>query len=231
MVNLRTLFRHYRQLAVIASLVFTTLVCTGLLVLRIAYSHRATYLWLMWNLFLAWLPTIGALIAYNVYKTQSWLKWLVASLCSLVWLIFFPNALYLVTDLIHLHPQSDAPFWFDLILLVAFAWTGFFLGLVSLSLMQEVVRKVAGTITSWLFALGVLGLSSFGIYLGRFLRWNSWDVFLNPLRLLGDVAEQVRHPLAHSQTLVFSMLFAFFFVAMYLTLMALMHFRHEAQEG
>jgi len=231
MVNLRTFFRHYRQLAVIASLVFATFVCIGLLVLRVAYSHRSTYSWLMWNLFLAWLPAFSALVAYNVYKKQSWLKWLVTPGCALVWLVFFPNALYLVTDLIHLHPQSDAPFWFDLILLVAFAWTGFFLGLVSLSLMQEVVRKVAGTITSWLFALGVLGLSSFGIYLGRFLRWNSWDLFFNPLRLLGDVAEQVRHPLAHFQTLVFSSLFAFVFVAMYLTLIAVTHFQHEAQES
>jgi uncharacterized membrane protein len=231
MVNLRTFFRHYRQLAVIASLIFATLVCIGLLVLRIAYSHRSTYSWLMWNLFLAWLPAFSALVAYDVYKKQSWLKWLVAPLCALVWLIFFPNALYLVTDLIHLHPQSDAPFWFDLILLVAFAWTGFFLGLISLSLMQEILRRMVGTVVSWLFALGVLALSSFGIYLGRFLRWNSWDVFFNPLRLLGDVAEQVRHPLQHFQTLVFSSLFAFFFVAMYLTLMAVTHFRHEAQEG
>jgi len=136
-----------------------------------------------------------------------------------------------VTDLIHLRPQSDAPYWYDLILLVAFAWTGFFLGLVSLSLMQEIIRKVAGSVASWLFALGALALSSFGIYLGRFLRWNSWDVFLNPLRLLGDVAEQLRHPLAHFQTVVFSALFAFFFVAMYLTLVALTHFQHEVREG
>ena len=69
----------------------------------------------MWNLFLAWLPAFSALVAYNVYKKQSWLKWLVAPLCALVWLIFFPKALYLVTDLIHLRPQSDAPFWFDLL--------------------------------------------------------------------------------------------------------------------
>jgi len=231
MFKLRPFLRHYRQLTVIASLFFATFVCIGLLVLRIAYSHRTTYSWLMWNLFLAWLPAFSALVAYNFYKNQSWLKWLVTPGWAIVWLIFFPNSLYMVTDLIHLRPQSDAPYWYDLILLVAFAWTGFFLGLVSLSLMQEIIRKVAGSVASWLFALGALALSSFGIYLGRFLRWNSWDVFLNPLRLLGDVAEQLRHPLAHFQTVVFSALFAFFFVAMYLTLVALTHFQHEVREG
>jgi uncharacterized membrane protein len=231
MFKLLRAFFHSRQLALIASLLFATLVCIGLLVLRVAYSHSYTYVWLLWNLFLAWLPALSALVAYNLYKRRSLLIWLIVPICVLVWFFFFPNAPYLVTDLVHLRPTPGAPFWYDLLLLVTFAWTGFFVGLISLVLMQEIVCNLVGTLVSWLFAVAVLALSSFGIYLGRFLRWNSWDVFFNPLRMLVEILQGMRHPFAHAQTVVFSVLMACFLVAMYLTLTALMHFRPEVREG
>ncbi|MEP7356720.1 MAG: DUF1361 domain-containing protein, partial [Anaerolineales bacterium] len=178
----RAVLRQYRQFAVLVSLGFATLVSLGLLALRVIYSHRLEYTYLAWNLFLAWLPMLCALAAYNAGKRRSRLSWLVVAGCALAWLLFFPNAPYLLTDILHLQPSQNAPLWFDLVLLLAFAWTGFFLGLVSLILMQSLVRRAAGrrcrqftaAIASWAFALAVLGLSGFGIYLGRFLRWNSW---------------------------------------------------------
>jgi uncharacterized membrane protein len=219
-ILLRTYLRRHRQLAVLASLAFASAVCIGLLLLRIVRSHGLTHIYLLWNLFLAWLPMVCSLAAYNVYKRSSRLSWLVVGTCALVWLLFFPNAPYLLTDLIHLNPQGDVPFWFDLILIVAFAWTGSFLGLISLFLMQALVRKAIGTIASWLFALGVLGVSGFGIYLGRFLRWNSWDVITNPVPVLMDIGHQLRHPLANFQTVVFSVLFSVFLLTAYLILMS-----------
>ena len=228
---LRAFFRHYRQLAVIASLIFATLVCVGLLVLRVAYAHNSHYSWLLWNLFLAWLPAGSAVLAYNLQKRHSRLSWVLISVCAVTWFFFLPNAPYLVTDMLHLHAQEDAPLWFDLLLLLAFAWTGFFLGLVSLLLMQEIVRRLVGVVAGWIFALAMLGLSSFGIYLGRFLRWNSWDVVFNPLRLLADVAGPIIHPRTHPQTVIFSVLFAFFLMAMYLTLAAVMNFQHEGRQS
>jgi len=227
---IQTRFRHQPQLAVIGSLVFATLVCIGMFGLRVAHSHSFTYRYLLWNLFLAWVPIFSALIAYNLQKRHSWANWLLIPACALFWLVFFPNAPYLITDIMHLQRQTAVPFWYDLILFVAFAWTGFFLGLVSLFLMHEIVRKAAGTAVSWLFAAGVLGLSSFGIYLGRFLRWNSWDIFLNPGRLFADVSEQVQDPFTRFQAFVFSVLFACFFFAMYLTLVAIAHFQQEMRE-
>lgn len=224
-------FRHYRQLAVIASLISASVFCFGLLVLRTAYSHNSHYVWLLWNLFLAWLPAASALVAYNLHKRHSRFSWLLVSVCAVTWFFFLPNAPYLVTDMVHLYARPDAPFWFDLLLLVSFAWTGFFLGLVSLLLMQEIVRRLAGTVTSWAFAFVMLGLSSFGIYLGRFLRWNSWDVLSNPLRLLVDVTQPLIHPLSHMQTVVFSVLFALFLAAMYLTLAAVMNFQTEVRRS
>ena len=224
-------FRHYRQLALVGSLTFATLVCLGLFALRIAHSHSFTYRYLIWNLFLAWLPVLSALIAYNLQRRHSWANWILIPACALFWLVFFPNAPYLITDIMHLQRQTAAPFWYDLILFVAFAWTGFFLGLVSLFLMQEIVRRAAGNPASWIFALGVLTLSSFGIYLGRFMRWNSWDLFLNPGKLLADVTEQAQDPFTRFQAFVFSVLFAGFFLAMYLTLIAITHFHQEIREG
>src|SRR5882757_8524613 len=200
MFNHKPLFRHSRQLGVVASLVLLTLLSVGLLALRVVHSHHSTYAWLWWNLFLAWLPLGFALIAHNAYSRHSRLSWFLVFGCAIIWLAFFPNAPYLVTDIVHLQHRPDAPFWFDLILFVSIAWTGCFLGLVSLFLMQEIVRRAAGSTVSWLFALAALGLSGFGIYLGRFLRWNSWDLLFTHTRIIGSLLEGLRHPVDRKST-------------------------------
>lgn len=224
---LRSLYRNYRQLAVVGSLVFATALSLGLLVLRVVYTRGFDYVGLGWNLFLAWLPLFFALAAYNVYKRSSRLSWLVVAGCAFVWLLFFPNAPYLLTDIVHLQSARGVPFWYDLVMIIGFAFTGLFLGLVSLYLMQSLVRLAAGGPASWLFALIVSGLSGFGIYLGRFLRWNSWDLFVSPLSLLADIAERFRHPLAHYQTFMFSAMFSLFFISAYFILVAMMHMQKD----
>ena len=130
----------------------------------------------------------------------------------------------------HLRQTSIVPLWFDVLFFVAFAWTGFFLGLVSLLLMQEIIRKTAGVKAGWLFAFVVLVLSSFGIYLGRFLRWNSWYLFLNPQQLIAGVSEQAQDPFSRFQAFVFCVLFAGFFISMYLALVALTHFHSDLRQ-
>jgi uncharacterized membrane protein len=228
----RTVFRHSRQLGVIASLVFATLVCLGFVGLRMAHAPSVRYGGLLWNLCLAWLPACSALIAYNLYGRRSWRSWLLVPGCAFVWLMFLPNAPYLVTDIMHLKPQMDVPYWYDLLLVVAFAWTGVFLGVVSLFLMQEIVRQALGTLASWVFVFGVLGLSSFGVYVGKFLRWNSWDVFLSPMRLGTEVIAHVQqHPFAYIRPLEFSVLFAGFFTAVYVMVVAMTRWRPEGPEG
>ena len=181
---------------------------------------RFVFLW--WNLFLAWVPWL--LSASLRFTRRGLFFWPLV----LGWLAFFPNAPYLLTDILHLQPRADAPFWFDLLLLLAFAWTGVFLGLVSLFLMQALVRRAAGAAASWAVALGVLGVSGFGIYLGRFLRWNSWDVFFSPASLLLDILAQLRHPLLNARTFVFSALFSLFLISAYLMVVALIHMQVEA---
>jgi uncharacterized membrane protein len=223
----RSFLRNYRQLAVIASLLLATGLCVTMLGLRLARADNFEYIGLFWNLFLAWLPAVSALTAYNLQKQRSRMGWILIAGCALIWLLFFPNAPYLLTDLIHLRPLGGAPLWYDLILVIAFAWTGSFLGLISLLLMQSIVRKMAGALASWIFALGVLSVSGFEIYLGRFLRWNSWDVFVHPISILLDVIERLRHPLANFQTYVFSILFSLFFICAYLMLVSVTQFQGE----
>lgn len=119
--------------------------------------------------------------------------------------------------------STTLPQWYDILLFVAFAWTGVFLGIASLFLMQEIVREIRGKIVGWLFSLGALALTSFGIYLGRFVRLNSWDIILNPLRLLRDVAGSALRP----DTYIFTAIFAFFIISTYLVFMAMINFRQE----
>ncbi len=229
----RPFLRDYRQLAVVGSLVFATMLCAAMLLVRAAYthSHSLDQFGLAWNLFLAWLPLLSALLIYNLRKRSArHAGWLIAA-CAFLWLLFFPNAPYILTDLTHLRASRGVPVWYDLILLLLCAWTGLFLGLVSLYLMQSLVRRTAGVTAGWLFVLLVLGLSGFGVYLGRFPRFNSWDVLTSPWSVAGDVADRVLHPLAHLQTFAFSALFSLMLAAVYLMLFALVHLREPAGQA
>ena len=221
---------YRRQLSLVASLVLATALCGGLLALRMAYTRGFVFAGLLWNLFLAWVPVFSSLIAYNTGKRRMGLSTLIVIASTFAWLLFFPNAPYLLTDIMHLRP-SNAPIWFDLILLNAFAWTGTFLGLVSLYLMQSVVHRMAGLLTSWAFAVGTLAVGSFGIYLGRFLRWNSWDVFTQPRAILTDILYRLRHPFDNPQTFAFSILFFLFLMAAYGMLVTTVQFGRENEEA
>ena len=230
LTKLARLLRHEsRQVAVLASLAFATAICLLMFVARVVYADTWAHVGLVWNLFLAWLPMLAALTAYNLKKRAAAGVWLLILPCAFLWLLFFPNAPYLLTDILHLQWRDGVPLWYDLIMLVAFAWTGTFLGLVSLYLMHSLVRRTAGPVAGWLFTLGVLGLTGFGVYLGRFSRWNSWDLFTSPAPLLADVWQRLRYPLAHSGTIAFSALFSLCVTAMYLMLTAVIRLEPEGR--
>ena len=152
-----------------------------------------------------------------------------SALCLAAWLAFFPNAPYLMTDLLHLRVQGNQLLWLDLIALQAFAWTGLALGFVSLDVVQGVVARRVGRAASWLFAAAVMGPSAFGIYLGRFRRWNSWDVARDPLGLFADVAHIVLHPIAHAHVVAFSAVLAAFLLTAYLVVQSLTY--HPSRNG
>ncbi len=137
-----------------------------------------------------------------------------------VWLLFLPNAPYLLTDFVHLGSHDDAPLWFDIVLFSSFAWTGTLLGFLSIFVMQGVVRRAAGPVWSWLLVGASLVASSFGIYLGRSLGWNSWDFVVRPGALLQDIWARLVDPLAYPRGLGMTLALSAVLATGYLTIYA-----------
>lgn len=205
------------RLMLFALLALSSLLCIGLFAARATTTESARYAFLIWNLFLAWIPFGFAWIAYTSTHLPKALMVLLVSVCAFLWLIFFPNAPYLLTDFQHLaRNNGNSPLWYDVIMLLWFSWSGLLLGMVSLQLMQKIVARWLGKMASWVFVIGVTILSSLGIYVGRFLRWNSWDVLLKPLKLPGRFLEAFAQ--AQERTLAFSLLFGLFFLFVYVSL-------------
>lgn len=199
------------------SLLLSSVFAVGLLIVRILYSGHITYVFLGWNLFLAWLPYLfGMLAVYASHRRQ----WLAALISGVLWLVFFPNAPYILTDFLHLDQRWPVPLWYDVILLASFSWTGVFLALNSLSALHSVVTERFSGLAGWLFAFVALALCGLGVYVGRFLRWNSWDVFSNLWGVAGDLAIRLRHPITHRQAYAVSSLFSVFLLMCYLTVRA-----------
>jgi len=209
---------HKYKIGVFALLTAASIVCVSLVSARIAYSDSRRYSSLVWNLFLAWIPFLLAYLAYVLSWSRTLLL-LVIPAFAFLWLIFFPNAPYILTDLQHLGDGAGrVPVWYDVILLVWFSWTGMLLGIVSLNLMQEIIRRQMGRLPSWLFVLVVAGLTSAGVYVGRFVRLNSWDIFQDPSGAASEVFDWLADPSLRSAG--FIALYTAFFLFVYLTMHA-----------
>ena len=136
--------------------------------------------------------------------------------CS--WLIFFPNALYIVTDLIHLEQESKVPKWFDAVLIFSSSVVGLMMAFISLHraekyLQQLFKRKIVAMLVGLLLFLG-----SFGVYLGRFLRWNSWDILSNPFQLIPSIAQLIISPLEHFETWGITFMLTALFYLLYIAI-------------
>jgi uncharacterized membrane protein len=207
----------------VLALVFASMVSVLLTCLRVVWIGNFHYLLLVWNLFLAWLPLLFALGVYHRFQRGERNNWQSFALAGL-WLLFLPNAPYIFTDLIHLNTWFQSHYWVDLSLILMAALTGFMLGFLSLYLMQSIVTHHLGHAAGWAFTAAATGLSGFGIYLGRILRWNSWDALVHPLRLSGSVGHWAAHPLAnHGTNFAFPLLFGIFLFLGYVMLYALTH--------
>lgn len=186
--------RHPLVLPIVA-LMLSSLIGIFLLAARIAIARHLRHLYLPWNLLLAWIPLILALIVRHLddralalpRRRPSW-PILVA---AIAWLLFLPNAPYILTDLVHLPDKVHRHYFADMMLILHFALTGLMLGFVSLRIMHGVAARRFGWIRGWCLAGLVTGLTGLGVYIGRFLRWNSWDVVVRPLDLLTDLVRWV----------------------------------------
>ena len=141
-------------------------------------------------------------------------KWMLALLLC-VWLLFFPNAPYILTDLFHLRLNSSMPVWFDLVLILLYAWTGLLFGFLSLWDIESVLRKGVKPWAVSVISVVLLFAGSFGIYIGRYLRWNSWDILTSPFRLLYDIGDRFVNPFAHPRTWGMTLLMGVFLNILY----------------
>jgi uncharacterized membrane protein len=199
----------------------STFLAMGMFAGRVLLTHDPrVFRNLPWNLFLAWLPYLFSMLAAFLYRLTPRYAWLLIPAPGLLWLVFFPNAPYIVTDFLHLEERPIVPLWYDILLIASFAWSGIFLAITSLRTMQWLVKRYLGGLLSWLFVAFALGLSGLGIYLGRFERWNSWDLLSHPRRILTDVLVRVANPSENLRFLGFTVLITAFLLVCYLTFAA-----------
>jgi uncharacterized membrane protein len=186
---------------------------------RALWSDSFIHKYMMWNLFLAWIPYLCALLMAMMhrYRAAAW-QFLIP---SVVWLLFFPNAAYLVTDLYNLREFPPVPYWYDIAFFATLAWTGLLLAVASLHIVQRMVKESVGTFWSWIVVLLVVGLNGVGIYLGRFLRWNSWDIVTDPLPVIQDAITPFLHPMANRQPVAIIIVFSAMLLVVYLSVLAL----------
>ena len=190
--------------------------CVAMLVARIWYSGGTGNAFLLWNLFLAVVP-LAAAIWFEALDQRAGLR-LLKGIALAVWFAFLPNAPYLATDLVHLGPLPPVPPWFDVALFGSFAATGVLLGYAAVAGVQSVLTERFGRLVGSAVAYGSLAMCGVGIYLGRFLRWNSWDLVTSPYTLANQLARELTHLRLHDATWQVSAVYGVGLILGYLTL-------------
>lgn len=195
--------------------------CLLLEVGRMLYSSSLDYIFLVWNLFLACIPYLIALYIKQKERGKIYVFALVA-----IWLLFLPNAVYIITDLKHFRVRPPVPEWFDCLLLYSFSTLALLYGLMSLYTIHQIFKKRLTIISQHLILTCTSFLVGFGVYLGREQRWNSWDLFINPISLLSECITLITIP----HVWLFSCCYGFAFLGMYHLVSSLIHHNHENQK-
>ena len=205
-----------------------------LVIVRLVHSGRLLFIFMIWNLFLAYIP----------YALSTWLtarysisdgRWpeisgsrlsltrrrgsqILLVVLTLVWLLFIPNTFYILTDLYHLTDHgrtSRVPEWYDLVLILSFAWNGLLLGVLSVRHMEKLFMPRASVLAGWLFVYPIMMLNALGVYTGRYLRYNSWDIISDPLQLLADILDMIIHPFRNHPVWIMILCFSILLTLIY----------------
>lgn len=183
-----------------------------MLTMRISYANNIRYAFLLWNLFLAWIPFQLSITLTESANRNKWYSYFLL----FSWLLFFPNALYIITDLIHLdESKGDVPVWFDAILLFTCSVTGLIMAFVSLYQVEIFLKKNISSRHTGKLVMAAIFLGSFGVYVGRFLRWNSWNIVTKPQTMLVDISSHLLLPFQHYKTWVVTLLLTCLFSLLY----------------
>jgi uncharacterized membrane protein len=190
---------------------------------RVWYTGSFLFLFIPWNLFLAWLPLLFSSAIQNASFTFK------NSCLFALWLLFFPNAPYLITDLFHLQQREGVPLYFDLVLLFMAAWNGLLMGLYSLRNIEQLLRTRFSAGSVRVIIVGCIVLCGFGVYLGRYDRYNSWHLLTQPFDLLKGIAAKLIYPASHPGAWAVTILFTVVLLLIYETLKKMpAHFHEQA---
>lgn len=185
-------------------------------------NHDAEFSYLPTNLLLAWIPLVAALWLERTLRHNIWSSWYALTL-TFVWLVFLPNAFYMISDYIHLNEAGRVDVLYDVAMFTSFILNSLFLGFLSLYIIHvELARRLVARTASVLIGV-VLFLCSFAIYIGRELRWNSWDLLVNPASLLVDISDKVLNPKHHPQLLTTTISFFVLLATVYGVLWFIAH--------
>jgi uncharacterized membrane protein len=179
-----------KQLAL--AIVLATLVGTGLFTYSAVTNHSLQYDYLLWNLFLAWIPLLISTRLVYVLADKLWSSWEAMGL-SLLWIIFLPNSFYMISDFIHLQTAPANNITYYAITFTSIIYTAVVLGFLSLYMIHIELRRRFRTASVVTILAFILACCSVAIYIGRDLRWNSWDVLTNPGGLMFDISDRLIH--------------------------------------
>jgi uncharacterized membrane protein len=183
---------------------------------RLFITGETVFLFLIWNLFLAFVPyAVSEWVSTRLRVMESRVA-LAAVLFT--WLLFIPNSFYILTDLFHLYDSDDAPRWFDLLLIFSFAWNGLILGLLSVRRIETIMLAVSGRSFSLLIVFAVMWLNAFGVYIGRYLRYNTWDIISQPFPLFRELLDITIHPFRYRTEWGMIFIYAVFMTVLYVTI-------------
>lgn len=211
-----------KHLSVNRMIYISLLLSLGMIVGRILYTGNHYGTFLIWNLFLAWLPFM-----FSKWLLKKNLKPFVQYSLLATWLLFFPNAPYIITDLFHLKQRVPVPYWYDLLLLFWASWNGLLLGIISL---MNVERFLQSRFKPRMVNIAIylsLVLCAFGVYAGRFLRWNSWDIVSAPHSIISDLAYIVLQPQENLRTWGVTFVFSLLMITIYQTLKGLREYSNS----
>jgi uncharacterized membrane protein len=203
--------RYLQALGLLSGLV------VGLTGLRIILTGTFHLWYVVWNLALAWVSLVVIWVLSKRLEESRWLSWQNVSL-SAVWLIFLPNTWYVLTDFVHVSTNGEINQLFDIVLMGVLTTCGFILGFTSLFLMHKQFLKRFSERTSGVIIGLIIFISSFAIYIGRDLRWNSWDVVTNPSGIIISVSDRVIDPFGHPRAINMTGLFFVLISVMYLAI-------------
>lgn len=214
-VTLRAKTHQYQR--IVNALLVSNGVSIGFFLARIAVTHSWRYSFLVWNLVLAWLPLLMAWLLVRRLDKESWRSGL-NILLVVLWLGFLPNSFYIISDFVHLTSTGEIGLLYDIVLFTSFVFNGLVSGFASIFLLHRQFLKQLDERRSTILIGLVITSCAFAIYLGRYLRWNTWDVLVNPAGLLFDVSDRIINPAAHPQAFVTTFTFALLIGSMYMVI-------------